>query len=209
MKYPKVAALFFLALDACALLSKGEVPTRRYFSPDFPVVHPAAVMTSSSELRLGRVTAGAFIAERIMFRQSAHEVGLYDDRIWTEKPESYLRRGLTQVLFEERGLRSVMRGAGPTLDVELITFEEVISPEHVGRVKVAFSLSDERIVSLQQTLSIERPVAASTAENEAYAVAQAMGEALRDAIDEVSRLVVADLAKGAPAIAGCPVVAAP
>lgn len=197
-----------LALNGCALLSKSEVPMRRYFSPDLPSSGQAANTRSNAELRLGRVTAGAFIGERIMFRESAHEVGFYDDRLWTEKPEAYLKRALTRVLFEEQGLHSVMRGAGPTLDVELIRFEEVKGPKHVALVKIAFALSDERVVSLQQTLSVERPIVATDKDSEASAVAQAMGEALRDAVSEVSGRVVADLAKTTPAIAPCPVAAA-
>lgn len=201
MKLATVVALAF-TLNGCALLSKGEVPIRRYFSPDLPAPSERAPSERRTvELRLGRVTAGAYIAERIMFRESDHEVGFYDDRIWTEKPEAYLRRGLTRVLFEEQGLRSVVRGAGPTLDVELISFEEVKLPQHVGRVKLAFSLSDERTVSLQQTLTVERPIATGAHDSEASAVAHALGEALRDAVYEVSGRVVADLVKETPVAA--------
>lgn len=197
--------LLALGLNACALFSKGEVPVRRYYSPDLPAAVPAVEPAPPGvELRLGRVTAGPQLAERIMLRESAHEVVFYDDRIWTEKPEAYLRRGLTRVLFEEAGCRRVVRGAAATLDVELIAFEEVKAPLHVGRVKVAFTLSDERLVSVQQTLSVERPVAVSTPEAEASAVAQAMGEALRDAIYAISGRVVADLANAAAPIARRP-----
>ncbi len=196
-----------IALNGCALLSKGEVPVRRYFSPDLPAATPPATEAhSNTELRLGRVTAGAAIAERIMFRESAHEVGFYDDRIWTQKPDQYLRRGLTRVLFEEQGLRSVMRGAAPTLDVELINFEEVKKPQHLARVKISFALSDERVVSLQQTLTVERPIAEG--DHDAEAVAQAMGEALRDALNDIASRVVADLAKAPAPCAPCPVAAA-
>jgi len=208
MKHARVVAvaLVVLGANACALFSKGDVPMRRYFSPELSAASPApGVAHSNLELRLGRVTAGPFLGERIMFRESEHEVGFYDDRLWTEKPEAYLKRGLTRVLFEEQGLVRVMRGAAPTLDVELISFEEVKAPARVARVKVAFSVGDERIVSVQQTLSVERPIAAAAKGAEAGAVAQAMGEALRDAVYEVSGRVASDLAKAAPAIARCPV----
>lgn len=197
MKRVRLVVLACLAfgLGGCALFSKGEVKTRRYFSPDLPAATLVdAPAGSALELRLGRVTASAYIAERIMFRESDHEVGFYDDRLWTEKPEAYLRRALSRVLFEEQGLRRVVRGAAPTLEVELISFEEVMAPVHLGRVKLAFSLSDERIVSIQQTLSVERPIAASTPVAEPSAVAQAMGEALREAVYGISGRVVSDLA---------------
>ena len=212
MNVARLAVVFLLSLtvEGCALLSKGDVPVRRYFSPDLPPAIPAVVIAhTNSELRLGRVTAGANISERIMFRESEHEVGFYDDRLWTEKPELYLKRWLTRVLFEEQGLRSVMRGVGPTLDIELLSFEEVKAPVHLARVKVAFSLSDERIASLQQSLTFERPIAESTQQAEGSAVANAIGEALRDAVNEVSSRVVADLARTSPRAEACPGAAGP
>ena len=190
--------LWCLTFSGCALVSKGEVSMRRYFSPDLSVDAPArSAARSSLELRLGRVTAGDSLDERMMFRTSAQEVSFYDDRLWTERPETYLRRGLSRILFEEGGLRSVLRGAGPTLDVELISFEEVKSQAHVGRVKVAFTLSDERVVSLQETVCVDRPVVVASSETDAAAVARAMGEALRDVVDEIARRVMVELARAA------------
>jgi cholesterol transport system auxiliary component len=212
MSFARIAGWVCLALslNACALFSKGEVPVRRYYSPEPPPSKPVAAEPHSSfELRLGRVTASANISERINYRESANEVGFYYDRIWTEKPEAYLRRGLTHALFEEKGLRRVVRGAAPTLDVELVSFEEVLAPLHVGRVTVAFSLSDERVVSLQQTLTVERPIASGEAIAEGSAVAQAMGTALRDAIGEVSGRVVSEMASASPAQGQQPVLASP
>ncbi len=197
-----MTGLLFFVLPGCALFSKGDVPMRRYFNPDLPaIVTKTDANGTNAELRLGRITSGVSIGERIMYRQSDHEVGFYDDRWWTEKPEQYLRRSLQRVLFEEQGLRSVQRGAGPTLDVELINFEEVKTPTHVSRVKVSFALSDERVVSLQQTLVVEKPIAEGKAVDEGAAVAQAMGEALREAVYEVSNRVVTDLSKTAAAAA--------
>lgn len=201
MNHAPIIVLWCLTLSGCALLSKGEVPMRRYFSPDLVVDGPArSAPQSSLELRLGRVTAGDSLDERMMLRTSAQEVSFYDDRLWTEKPETYLRRGLSRVLFEEGGLRSIVRGAGPTLDVELISFEEVKSEAHVGRVKVAFTLSDERVVSLQQTVGVDRPVVVANSEAEAAAVARAMGEALREVVDEITQRVMVELARAAPAV---------
>ena len=91
------------------------------------------------------------------------------------------------MLFEEQGLRSVLRGPAPVLDVELLEFEEVLAPAHVGRVKLNWSLSDERVVSAQQTLTFERPIATSSTEGEA--VAQAISGALSDAVDALAAQV--------------------
>ena len=195
-----VLILTVLSLPSCALFSKGEVTSRRYFSPDLPVAENANLERRTElQLRLARVSANRTLSERIMFRETEHEVGFYDDLVWTERPEAYLARGLTRVLFEERGLRSIVGGPGPTLDVELLRFEEVKTPVHIARVRIAFALSDERVVSLQKTLTLERPIAAPSAKDgQGPALAEAMGEALRDAISELSSDVIGELSKTAP-----------
>ena len=200
MKRSLFLCVVVLGFQSCALFSKGEVTTRRYFSPDLPVAQNANLERRTDlQLRLARVSATRTLSERIMYRDSEHEVGFYDDLVWTERPEAYLARGLTRVLFEERGLRSIVGGPGPTLDVELMRFEEVKEPAHVARVRITFTLSDERLVSIQKTVNLERPIAATTAkEAQGPALAEAMGEALRDAISELSTVVMAELAK-APA----------
>jgi ABC-type uncharacterized transport system auxiliary subunit len=186
---------FVLAFSSCALLSKGEVGERHFYSPESTTpTAQAAVAPVNVELRLGRVTAGACGSERMMFRQSPFEVGFSDDRRWTEKPEVYLQRALGRVLFEQQGLRRVMRGPAPVLDVELLEFEEVLAPAHVGRVSLSWSLSDERVVSAQQTLTFERPIAASAPNAQGEAVAQAISGALSDAVDALATTVRTSLA---------------
>src|SRR4051812_5919368 len=105
MKTIILPCYLLFAFGGCALLSKSDVPTRRYFSPELLAPATRGVARSNAELKLGRVTASPSISERIMFRESIHEVGYYDDRLWTERPEAYLHRALTRVLFEEQGLR--------------------------------------------------------------------------------------------------------
>jgi ABC-type uncharacterized transport system auxiliary subunit len=195
-----LAFLACLGLGGCALLSKGEVSLRRYYSLDAerPPPRPPAE-PSSLELRLGRVTATASLEQRVMFRESGEEVGFHDDRLWTELPEAFLQRALVRELFEGVGLRRVLRGASPTLDVELLRFEEVRSPAHVARVEVAFTLSDERLVTLQQTLAADRAVDAGTPGTEGADVARAMGEALRQVVSQLASGVRAELASAVKA----------
>lgn len=190
MKQALLAAV--MAFGGCALLSKGELGTRRFYSLDaVAVVDRAKGDAPSAELRLGRVTAGACGSELMMVRQSPFEVVFDDERRWTERPEVSLRRALSQALFEDLGLRSVVRGGGPVLDVELLEFEEVRGPPHVGRVTLSWSLSDDRVVSRQQTLRVERAIAGGGLEGEA--VAAAIGGALREAVDSTARQVRAEL----------------
>jgi uncharacterized lipoprotein YmbA len=181
-----------MVFSGCALFSKGEVATRRFYSLDQVVsLDRAKGDAPSAELRLGRVTAGACGSERVMVRLSPVEVVFDDERRWTERPEVSLRRALSRALFEELGLASVVRGGGPVLEVELLEFEEVRGPPHVGRVTMSWSLSDERVVSRQQTLKIERPVVESGRAGDA--VAEAMGAAMREAVDTMARQVRAEL----------------
>src|SRR4029077_4048150 len=115
----------------CALLSKAAPLQPRYFSlEDGPLAsnRGAALRSPTSgamQLRLGRVSAGPHLRERIVYRDSDHELGYYEDRRWTERPETYLRRALARALFEERGLLRVVSGGAPTLEVELVAFEEI------------------------------------------------------------------------------------
>ncbi len=183
-----------LALCSCALLSKGEVGTRRYFTPERPAATPGpAVAASSLELRLGRVTAGACGSEAIMTRESPTEVAFHPENRWTERPEVYVRRALGRALFEARGLRSVARGAAPVLEVELLEFEAVRGPSPVARLRLAWVLGDERVAWVQQTRTFERPLAGGKAGDDGEALARALGEALHEAVEAVASQVSAEL----------------
>jgi hypothetical protein len=66
-------------------------------------------------------------------------------------------------------------------------------------------VSDPRGLSLQQTVSVDRPVPEATPEKEGGAVAQAMGEALRAAVEEIAGRVLGDLERQQTAtLAPCP-----
>jgi len=188
-----------LLLGGCALLTKADMGSRRFFSPQLPAPVSHLAPPSRVELRLGRVTAAACGSELMMYRQSQFEVGFHDDWRWTEKPEVYLRRALSQELFEGQGLQSVVRGAAPVLEVELLEFEEVRAPAHVGRVKVAWSLGDERVVWAQQTSGFERPIAPSSADAEGEAVTRAISGALQAAVEAIGAQVSAEFARRAAA----------
>ena len=107
MRARSVMLLMFLGASvgtsACALTSKADLVETRYFSPER--VKPAAETTPRTaasrgtlELRLGRVSSGPSLRERIAYRDAAYELGYYDDLRWTERPETYVRRGLGHAL---------------------------------------------------------------------------------------------------------------
>lgn len=196
--YFQLPGLLFMlfALNGCALTSKADATLPRYFSPDLPYSpDKGETQRSGLELRLGRVTAGSHIREKIVYRESKYEVAFYDDRLWTEKPEAYLRRALSRVFFEEKGVRGTVSGPAPVLDVELLNFEEVRSPEHVALLRLTFTLRDENAARVQRTLTVERPIAPAAKAHAPAAVAEALGEALRRAVQEIAESVMKELAE--------------
>lgn len=170
-------------LEGCALTGKNDALSPRFFTPETtlsPPLKPPADGASLVDLRLGRVTATSDLKENIAFRDGAHEVGYYDERLWTEKPDAYLLRALTRALFEQRALRHVLSGVAPTLDVRLVAFEEIHTAPRRVRVQVALSLHDERVVRIEETLTVERPLSATAGPSSPEEVAAAMGDALAE-----------------------------
>jgi cholesterol transport system auxiliary component len=195
-------------LAGCALTSKSDPWTTRYFSPEAAAGSESAPAPADSgslrlRLRLGRVSAGKHLRERIAFRSSEHELGYYDDRRWTEQPDVYLRRALAAALFERRGIRRVVSGGSPTLEVELVAFEEIRGEEPRARLRAVVILHDQRSGGLEKTIAVERAVPQVDGGEQPEAVAQALAETLRVAVEQISTLVVTELSAAPPA-ATCP-----
>ena len=197
-------AIVGVSLAGCALLTKDDPVEPKYFTPESGdgTLGPkrAAAGASSAAtgltLHLGRVGAGSYLKERIVHRDSDHELGFYENRRWTERPETYLQRALELTLFEERGVGRALAGAAPTLTADLIDFEEVRGPRPGVRLRVSFALHDDHVVIRERTFTVERwfaeePPGSSSVDR----VASALGDALRGAVDEIADQVLADLAK--------------
>jgi cholesterol transport system auxiliary component len=191
-----------LAPGCGALSAKGEEGAARYFSlelaPAPPGVVPAelpAAAPAGAELRLGRVTSAPHLEERMVFRNSAREIGYYRERRWTEPPEMFLGPLLARALFERRGLRQVVSGPGPTLDVQLVALDEIRAPELMARVVVVAQLHDARLVLWEETFTVERAVVRKKGGDPAVATVDALGEALRVAVDSVADQAVRVLAE--------------
>jgi cholesterol transport system auxiliary component len=184
----------------CALLNKSDSLSFRYFTPEAKgnIRSTAVVATASGDgpsLRLGRVNALSYLKDKIAFRDSEYEVGFYDLWQWTEKPESYLRRGMQRALFERAGLRQILSGAGPTLDLELDAFDELRGPASAARVRVTWTLHDDQTVLAQNTVTVERALALTANRPDAApsALVAAMSEALGDAIAAIVGGVLPEL----------------
>ena len=202
MSAPRLRALLLCAVAAlgtagCALTSKSDPILPRYFSPDRPseVAGPGArVPGTPPELRLGRIDGSDHLEERIVFRDSEYELGYYAERRWTEAPEEYLKRRLSRVLFEERGLQRVVNGRAPTLEVQLTAFEEIRKPKRVARVQVIVRLHDQRIVRWEETLTVNQPIAEKDDAEDPDAMVEAVGLALRAVVDRIADRIVRELA---------------
>ncbi len=174
MRHPIWHSSFFVlyamgiafAANGCALTSKAEVVDVRYFSPeqveprrkdkDPVLASAAAVAQGSLQVRLGRVTSGPNLRERIAYRNNAYELGYYEDLRWTERPETYVRRELGRSLFEDRGLRRVLSGAAPTLDVEVIAFDDLrLKTGRAARVQLRVILYEDAGVLFEDTLTVD------------------------------------------------------
>ena len=194
-----------LSASGCALTSKAEVVDVRYFSPEqieprlkhenSGVVSAAAVPERPLEGRLGRVTSGPNLRERIAYRDNAYELGYYEDLRWTERPETYVRRELGRSLFEQRGLRRVLSGAAPTLDIEVIAFDDLrLKTGRAARVQLRVILYEDTGVIFEDTLTMDRQVMGEKPKIED--VIAAMATALGAMTDEVALRVQKALAIG-------------
>jgi cholesterol transport system auxiliary component len=121
------------------------------------------------------------------------EVTPYETLQWTEEPEAYVRRALARALFDERPIDEVVSGAAPTLEVEVIAFEEV-TYRHAGRVALRYELQNDRTTIARGTISIERRATRPNIEG----VVEAIGAALDAATEELADRVEAAL-RGPPA----------
>jgi ABC-type uncharacterized transport system auxiliary subunit len=75
------------------------------------------------------------LGKRIAYREGEHQIGYYEDHRWTEEPARYVHRALERTLYQENGFRCDRDAHAPTLDVEVLGFEELRSPSsHAARV---------------------------------------------------------------------------
>jgi cholesterol transport system auxiliary component len=191
---PFVFALAVASTCGCALLSRGSAVDVRWFTPDqahAPVGN--AEMQPGRELRLGRVISGSAVGLRIAFGDGLYEVGYYDSRRWTERPEHYVRRALDRALFEGGGFRRALTGDAPSLDVDVLEFQEVKVPTtHAARLTLHVVLSTDRVL-LERTVTVSEPAAGDF---EAFVAAMAI--ALEASTAEIARSVGAALDTGEP-----------
>ena len=179
--------------SGCALTSKGTALDVRWFDPEpaKPTLTSASSPVrarSGRELELGRVSSGINLRERIAYRDTAYEIGYYDDKRWTERPEVYVRHELARTLFEERGMRRALAGQAPVLDVEVISFEELRGAAPQARIALRIVVHDDRQSLSERTIVVDRPIANGKAPTDANFnnLVHAMAEALVAVSEQVA-----------------------
>jgi len=179
---------------AVALLATGclyrDAPEPRFFRPESALLEgsdraPSAAAPSTGPgvaLRLRPVRGTPLLRERIVWRTSSVEYGLYDQRRWSDLPASYIERALETALRATPGVRLTDETVAAVLRVEVVAFDEVLAPARVAAVSLVVKLSDgERLRLIDRTFSAEAQIG-----NEApAATAVAMGKALDEVVGAV------------------------
>lgn len=199
-----VVALALVAGAGCAITSKSAAMPVRYYTPEVARERepaPASVAAvPGAQLRLGRVNAAAYIRDKIVYRTSAHEIGFHESWRWTEDAEATVRRALARELFQTHGLRQTISGPGITLEVDLDAFEDRQRPRRAARVELTWRLRDDRLVRVQRTVVVERPILRHGDKLTGEEVAVAMSGALAAALDQIVGEVLTALASTPGAI---------
>ena len=175
---------------AVALVASGCVfrnaPEPRFFRPESVALDGTSVAPSVGAgvpLRLRPVQGTPLLRERIVWRASSVEYGLYDQRRWSDLPASYVQRALENTLRATPGIRVTDEPGTALLRVEVVAFDEVAAPARVAAVSLAVKLIDtKRVRLIDRTFGAEAPIANETP----AATAVAMGRALDDAVAAVA-----------------------
>ena len=176
------------------LLATGCVfrnaPEPRFYRPESAALAGEAEVPSAAEdaapLRLRPVRGTPLLRERIVWRASPVEYGLYEQRRWSDLPASYVERALENVLRGTSGIRLTDAPGAAALHVEVVAFDEVLAPARVAAVSLAVVLIDaERDRLIDRTFSAEVPIANGMP----AATAVAMGKALDEVVEAVAGAV--------------------
>lgn len=145
----------------CAVLERSEPFELRYFSAERSASMGAASARAEGpkvELRLGEIRSASHLDLKLVYRTSEHEIEYSAHDRWSERPEEYLRRALSRAFYERLGVVRAVSGRAPTLEVLLVSFEELRMEPRRARVEATIVLHDERVAMLNQTFVVELPI---------------------------------------------------
>jgi cholesterol transport system auxiliary component len=192
--------LALVLLAGCALTQKAAPLELRYFAPPTRATAERARVAPSTPLRLGHVTTSALLGTRIVHRDSAVESAPYETLRWTDEPDVYVRRSLARALFDAAPFEQAIDSEAPTLDVDVLAFEEVRrGASRLGRVELRYEVRDDKRVVAHGTIAIERAAGAGI-----EGVVAAIGRALDDATSGLASRVADEVPPVREAVRGAP-----
>ena len=178
-----------LVLGGC-LLRTPDPP--RFFRPGSAALEAAAEdqadppAAGGIAIRLRGVRSEPFLRERIVWRVSEVEYGLYEQRRWIDLPAHYVEQALGRRLRETPGLRLTNDPQAVALHVDVLAFDDVLAPTHEANVTLAVTLEDRAHGRLlMRTLDAR----AGIENDDPASMAKAMGQALDDAVAQVADAV--------------------
>ncbi|MEO6028057.1 MAG: ABC-type transport auxiliary lipoprotein family protein [Candidatus Binatia bacterium] len=190
---------------AGCLFRTAEAP--RFYRPASAILAEAgedeaetAPSATGVPIRLHGVRSAPFLRERIVWRASSVEYGLYEQRRWFELPSRYVKRALTSALQTEPALRLTDDGTAARLEVEILAFDEVLTPTHEAAVTLAATLREGTDKRFDRTFSSRIAIA----DNDGATMAAAMGQALDVAVHKVVKAAAKALGPKAAAPTGRP-----
>lgn len=190
-----IACIMVLGACGCALTSRGDVLPVRYFDPEPLAARAGSASTQAQTprpaIRLGRVRGAPYLRERIAYRKSEYEIGFYDDREWTERPENYVRRAIARKLFDQRGFDRATGGHFPTLDLDVLAFDEVRTPRlHGAHVEVRYEIHTGETMLDEGTIAVDRPASGDRFEDVVGAMSAALDETTDRIADRIARVAL-------------------
>jgi len=178
-----------LVLGGC-LLRTPDPP--RFFRPGSAALEAAAEdqadppAAGGIAIRLRGVRSEPFLRERIVWRVSEVEYGLYEQRRWIDLPAHYVEQALGRRLRATPGLRLTNDPQAGALHVDVLAFDDVLAPTHEANVTLAVTLEDRAHGRLlMRTLDAR----AGIENDDPASMAKAMGQALDDAVAQVADAV--------------------
>jgi len=183
------AAWLLVGLAGC-LFRNPDPP--RFFRPGSATLAAAsadvvdAPSTDGRAVRLRTVRSVPFLRERIVWRVSEVEYGLYEQRRWIDLPAHYVDRALRARLSATPGLRLSDDPRAAVLHVDVLAFDEMLAPVHAANVALAAALeAPERGLVLERTFVAQVGIE----DREPASMAKAMGQALDEAVGQVADAV--------------------
>jgi cholesterol transport system auxiliary component len=181
-------------LTGCALTSRGKPLEIHWYTPDPVSNGERSQKAPGPPLRLGKVSSGPDLGKRIAYGDGAYQMNYYDDRRWTERPEEYVRSALDRTLLEQGRFQRAIEGEAPTLDVEVLSFQEITTPQtHAARVGLHLILSTDHVLT-EDTVVVTTPADGPRFEDVVAAMARALDDASLQVAQRIERALPAPTA---------------